>query len=257
MQRHSTLDIISNNLFKNIERLGTRDSLSYGQLSNDTILTLIQSNNTLPLSVNSLFSRHGLNLTSSLQILIELHVRWLTKKSNNFCIQLKKKLVGSFIYLSDLFPSSQQLSNIYDLCGEYFHTWFDKNDLMISLISYNLCKSDILFGQTTKEYNELYIHLIEQNYKLITKTHAYVSCLFLIESHEVDLNLYDILLSLLKDDNLTQKMISISLETLLIVGQYGKNDIWRLYECSITIYTLLQQPNENTNSLNNEYVNEE
>ncbi|CAF3263472.1 unnamed protein product [Rotaria sp. Silwood2] len=237
--RHSTLDTISNNLFTNIERLGTRDLLSYGQLSYDTILTSIQSNNTLPLSVNSLFdrllSRHGLNLTSSLQILIELYIRWLTKNSNNFCIQLKKKLVGSFIYLSDLFPSSQQLSNLYDLCDEYFHTWFDKDDLMISLISYSLCKSDILFGQATKEYNELYIHLIERNYKLITKTHAYASCLFLLESHEVDLNLYDILLSLIKDDNLTQKIISISLERLLIVGQYGKNDIWRLYECSITI----------------------
>ncbi|CAF2849593.1 unnamed protein product [Rotaria sp. Silwood2] len=237
--RHSTLDTISNNLFTNIERLGTRDLLSYEQLSYDTILTSIQSNNTLPLSVNSLFdrllSRHGLNLTSSLQILIELYIRWLTKNSNNFCIQLKKKLVGSFIYLSDLFPSSQQLSNLYDLCDEYFHTWFDKDDLMISLISYSLCKSDILFGQATKEYNELYIHLIERNYKLITKTHAYASCLFLLESHEVDLNLYDILLSLIKDDNLTQKIISISLERLLIVGQYDKNDIWRLYECSITI----------------------
>ncbi|CAF5101054.1 unnamed protein product [Rotaria sp. Silwood1] len=63
---------------------------------------------------------------------------------------------------------------------------------------------------------------------------------------------------------------------LLIVGQYPKNDIWRKYERSITIirqlssfnidylvliltriYTLLQLPNENTNSLNNEHVNKE
>jgi len=51
---------------------------------------------------------------------------------------------------------------------------------MISLISYNLCKSGILLGQTTKEYNQLYIHLIERNYKLITITHAYASCLFLL-----------------------------------------------------------------------------
>ncbi|CAF3903308.1 unnamed protein product, partial [Rotaria sp. Silwood1] len=77
-------------------------------------------------------------------------------------------------------------------------------------------------------------------------------------------------------DNLTQKIISINLERLLIVGQYPKNDIWRLYERSITIirqlssfnidclvliltriYTLLQLPNENTNSLNNEHVNKE
>ncbi|CAF5148267.1 unnamed protein product, partial [Rotaria sp. Silwood1] len=40
-------------------------------------------------------------------------------------------------------------------------------------------------------------------------------------------------------------------------GQYPKNDIWRLYEILARIYTLLQLPNENTNSLNNEHVNEE
>ncbi|CAF1432458.1 unnamed protein product [Rotaria sp. Silwood1] len=138
MQTRPTLDTSSNNLFTNIERLGTRDLLSYGQLSNDTILTSIQSNNTLPLSINSLFDR-----------LFFHH--------------------GSIIYLSDLFTSSQHLSNLYD---EYFCTWFDEDDLIISLISYNLCKSSILLEHTTKEYNELYIHLIERNYKLITKTHA-------------------------------------------------------------------------------------
>ncbi|CAF1445230.1 unnamed protein product [Rotaria sp. Silwood1] len=53
---------------------------------------------------------------------------------------------------------------------------------MITLISYNLCKSSILLGQTTKEYNELYLRLIERNYKLITKTHAYASCLFMNSS---------------------------------------------------------------------------
>ncbi|CAF5051600.1 unnamed protein product [Rotaria sp. Silwood1] len=37
MQTCSTLDTSSNNLFTNIERLGTRDLLSYGQLSYDTI----------------------------------------------------------------------------------------------------------------------------------------------------------------------------------------------------------------------------
>ncbi|CAF1327780.1 unnamed protein product [Rotaria sp. Silwood1] len=146
-------DTSSNNLFTNIERLSTRDLLSYGQLSYDTILTSIQS---------------------------------------------------SFIYLSDLFPSSQHLSNLYD---EYFCTWFDEDDLIISLISYNLCKSSILLEQRTKEYNELYLRLIEHNFKL-TKIHAYTLCLFLLEN-----------------DNLTQKIISISLEKLLIVGQYPKNDI--------------------------------
>ncbi|CAF1439421.1 unnamed protein product [Rotaria sp. Silwood1] len=111
-------DTSSNNLFTNIERLGTRDLLSYGQFSYDIILTSIQ------------------------------------------------------------------------------------NDLMTSLISYNLCKSSILLEQRTKEYNELYLRLIERNYKLITKIHAYASCLFLLEN-----------------DNLTQKIISISLEKLLIVEQ--------------------------------------
>ncbi|CAF1335124.1 unnamed protein product [Rotaria sp. Silwood1] len=142
MQTRSTLDTSPNNLFTNIGRLGTRDLLSYGQFSYDTILTSIQ------------------------------------------------------------------------------------NDLMISLISYNLCKSSILLEPRTKEYNDLYINLIERNYKLITKTHTYASYLFLLESHEVDLNLYDILLLLIKDDDLTQEIISISLEKLLIVGQYPKNDIW-------------------------------
>ncbi|CAF4157610.1 unnamed protein product, partial [Rotaria sordida] len=52
MQTRSTLDTSSSNLFKNIERSGTRDLVSYGQLSYDTILTSIQSNNTLPLPVN-------------------------------------------------------------------------------------------------------------------------------------------------------------------------------------------------------------
>ncbi|CAF4100835.1 unnamed protein product, partial [Rotaria sp. Silwood1] len=94
----------------------------------------------------------------------------------------------SLIYLSDLFTSSQHLSNLYD---EYFCTWFDEDDLTIFLISYNLCKSGILLGQTTKEYNELYLRLIEHDFKL-TKIHAYASCLFLLESHEVDSNSYDI-----------------------------------------------------------------
>ncbi|CAF1318201.1 unnamed protein product, partial [Rotaria sordida] len=332
MQTRSTLETNSSDLFINLERLGSRDLLSYGQLSYDTILTSIQSNNTLPLPPNSLFdrlfSRHGLDLTSSLQILIELYVRWLTTNSNNLCLQLKYELIRSFIYLSDLFTSSQQLSSLYDLCDDYIRTWFDEDDLMISLISYGLCKSGILLGQTTKEYNELYIRLIERNFKLITKTHAYASCLFLLESREDDLNKflipiliqeltndiqnnslrynldirligfilanlfyliennllnsYDILLSLFKDDildindNLTQKIISIGLERLLMLGQYPKNDIWRLYKRSITIlrqsswlnidhlvlilariYTLLQRTNENTNQSNNEHTNEE
>ncbi|CAF4975016.1 unnamed protein product [Rotaria sp. Silwood1] len=47
------------------------------------------------------------------------------------------------------------------------------------------------------------------------------------------------------------------LERLLIIGQYPKNDVWRLYEIRARIYTLLQRPNENTNSLKNEHVNEE
>ncbi|CAF1320799.1 unnamed protein product [Rotaria sp. Silwood1] len=42
MQTRSILDTSSSNLFTNIERLGRRDLLSYGQLSYDTILTSIQ-----------------------------------------------------------------------------------------------------------------------------------------------------------------------------------------------------------------------
>jgi huntingtin len=198
---------------------------------------------------------------------------------------------------------------------------------MISLISYGLCKSGILLGQTNKESNELYIRLIERNFKFLIKTHAYASCLFLLESHEDDLNkslitiltqelnndiqnnnlkinldirlngfilanlfyliengytnFYEILPLLFKDDildindNLTQQIISIGLERLLLLGQYPKNDIWRLYKRSITtlrqstwlnidhlvlilarIYTSLQTKNENP-LLNNEHINDE
>ncbi|CAF4950689.1 unnamed protein product, partial [Rotaria sp. Silwood1] len=81
----------------------------------------------------------------------------------------------------------------------------------------------ILLGQTTTEYNELYIRLIEHNFKL-TKIHAYASCLFLLESDEADL-------------------YSLSIDYLVLI--------------LARIYTLLQQSNENTNSLNNEHVNEE
>ncbi|CAF3906303.1 unnamed protein product [Rotaria sp. Silwood1] len=77
-------------------------------------------------------------------------------------------------------------------------------------------------------------------------------------------------------DRARRVVLGTLLERLLIVGQYPKNDIWRKYERSITIirqlssfnidylvliltriYTLLQLPNENTNSLNNEHVNKE
>jgi huntingtin len=275
-----------------------------------------------------LFSHHGLDLTSSLQILIELYVRWLTNNSNNLCLQLKYELIRSFIYLSDLFTSSQQLTNLYDLCDEYLRTWFDEDDLMVSLISYGLCKSGILLGQTTKDSNEFYIRLIERSFKFLSKTNAYASCLFLLESHEDELNKslipmliqelnneitnnnfkinldirlngsilanlfyliennhqnsYEILALLFKDDTLdmndylTQHIISIGLERLLLLGQYPKNDIWRLYKRSMTalrqstwlnidnlvlilarIYTLLQGTSENSNLLNNDNINEE
>jgi len=263
-----------------------------------------------------------------LRILIEIYVRWLTNNSNNLCLQLKYELIRSFIYLSDLFTSPQQLTSLYDLCDEYYRTWIDEDDLMISLISYGLCKAGILLGQTTKDSNEFYVRLIERNLKFLTKTNAYASCLFLLESHEDDLNKnlipiliqelnndiqnnnfktnldirlnglilanlfyliengqtnsYEILSLLFKDDtldindNLTQQIISIGLERLLLLGQYPKNDIWRLYKRSIQtlrqstwlnldhlvlilarIYTLLQTTNENPNALNNETTHEE
>ncbi|CAF1265402.1 unnamed protein product [Rotaria sp. Silwood1] len=52
MQTRSILDKSLNNFFQNIERLGTRDLLSYAQLSYDTILISIQNNTKLPLTVN-------------------------------------------------------------------------------------------------------------------------------------------------------------------------------------------------------------
>ncbi|CAF5138268.1 unnamed protein product, partial [Rotaria sp. Silwood1] len=73
----------------------------------------------------------------------------------------------------------------------------------------------------------------------------YVSDLFTSSQHLS--NLYD----------LCNESFRKCLERLLIVGQYPKNDIWHSYEIRARIYTLLQLPNENTNSLNNEHVNEE
>ncbi|CAF3853578.1 unnamed protein product, partial [Rotaria sp. Silwood1] len=121
MQTRSILDKSLNNFFLNIERLGTRDLLSYAQLSYDTILISIQSNTKLPLTVN-----------------IHLYIL---------------RIYFHQLYLYDLF-----------------------DELIILLISYNLCKSGILLQQTTKQYNQLYIRLIEYNYKL-TNIHAYTSCL--------------------------------------------------------------------------------
>jgi hypothetical protein len=243
-------------------------------------------------------------------------------------LQLKYELLRSFIYLSDLFTSSQQLTSLYDLCDEYHRTWIDEDDLMISLISYGLCKSGILLGQTNKDSVEFYLRLIERNFKFLSKTSAYASCLFLLESHEDDLNkslvallnqeltndiqngtfktnldvrlnsmnlanlfyliengqsnTYDTLALLFKDelldanDNLTQGIISIGLERLLLLGQYPKNDIWRLYKRSIVtlrqstwlnadhlvlilarIYTFLATSMENSGASTNESAHEE
>ena len=61
MQTRSTL-------FKNFERLSTHDLLSYGQLSYDTILTSIQSNNTFPLSVNVKYSSEHYEISVKLTL---------------------------------------------------------------------------------------------------------------------------------------------------------------------------------------------
>ena len=56
IQTRSRLQTNTDNLFTNIERLGSFDSLSYGQLSYDTILTFIESNHPLSLPADvSLF----------------------------------------------------------------------------------------------------------------------------------------------------------------------------------------------------------
>ncbi|CAF3378921.1 unnamed protein product [Rotaria sp. Silwood2] len=138
-----------------------------------------------------LFSPHGLDLTSFLQILIEFYVRWLTANPNSLCLQLTSK-------------------------------------------------SCILLEQTTKESNELYQRLIERYLKYLTKTNAYVLCIrlngfilpnvfYLIENNYT--NSYEILSLLFKhdtldiNDNLTQQIISIGLERLLLLSQYRKNHI--------------------------------
>lgn len=275
-----------------------------------------------------LFSQYGLALNSSLQILIELYVRWLTTDVNGLCLQLRYELIRSFIYLSDLFTSAQQLTNLSQFCEEYLRKWPEEDDLITSLISYGLCKSGILLGQLNKESNELYQRSIERNFKFLSKNNAYASCSFLLESHEDDLNklltntilqeltndlqnnpfknnldirlnglilanlfyliengnvnALDLLPSLFKEeivdnqDHLTQQMISIGLERLLLLGLYPKNDIWRLYKRSIgtlrqstwlnldhfililaRIYTLLPNSNETSTLMNNDNPTEE
>ena len=275
-----------------------------------------------------LFSRDGLDLTSALQFLIELYANWLTNHSNNSCLQIKYELIRSFIYLSDLFTSSQQLSTLYELFNEYLRTWIDDDDILMPFINYGLCKSSILLGQNTKESYEFYLRLIERSFKFINKTTAYATCLFLLENHEDDFNkslintltqelnndiqnncfkinldirlngfilsnlfyliennytnLYDMFSLLFKDDlfdindHLTQQIISVGYERLLILGQYPKNDIWRLYKRSITllrqstclninhlililarIYSLLSKTNENYLMSNNDHTNDE
>ena len=300
----STIGVRSKRIFTNLERLVTNDFLSYGQLSYDIILTSIQSNNTSPLPANSLFgrlSRHDLDINSPLQILIEIYVNWLTTNRNPLCLQLKFELIRSFIYLSDLFTSLEQLTNLYKQCNEHFRTWFEEDDLFMSLVSYGLCKSGILLEPMNKESNEIYSRLIERSWKYLSQTSGYSSCLFLLESHVDDINkiLVTNLIQELKtdiqtkinplkfnldirvnglilanlfyliennlvnpneflplffdeecfdtNDYLTQDMISIGLERLLLLGQYPKGDIWKLYKRSIT--SLRQSTGLNLNQL--------
>lgn len=124
---------------------------------------------------------------SSLQILIEIYTRWLKSNPNTICLQLKYEIFRSFIYLSDLFTSTQQFTILHELCDEYLNLWIDEDDLMISLITYGFCKCGLILGNMKKEHNELYIRLIERNLKFVTKTSAYACAMFLLESHEEDL----------------------------------------------------------------------
>lgn len=66
IQTRARLEISSDEIFTNIERLGTRDQLFYGQLSYDTILASIQSNNASPLPVNVSFYPESIGTISSL-----------------------------------------------------------------------------------------------------------------------------------------------------------------------------------------------
>lgn len=255
-------------------------------------------------------------------------MRWLTTNPNSVCLQLKYELIRSFVYLSDLFTSTQQLTNLYEICDDYLRSWPDEDDLMITLISHGLCKSGILLGHTNKEANELYQRLIERNFKFVSKTTAYASCLFLLESNEEDVtkslmtflhqeltsdisnsnlktnldirlnglvlsNLFfliennqqsslDMLTTMIKDDSfdgsdhLTAHMVSLGLERVLLLGQYPKNEVWRLYKRSITIlrqslwfdsdhlalifarlYTSLKATNENASAANAGQLNDE
>ena len=228
-----------------------------------------------------------------------------------------------------MFTSNQQLSDLYDLCDDYVRNWFDEDDLLMPLITYGFCKSGILLGQFNKDVNELYLRLIERNFKYVSKTNAYACCLLFFESNEEDLckSISNIFISeiqneistnsfkinldiringlllanifyylenfsthsnveqfalIFKDeifennDVLSQHLISRAFERLLLLNQYPKNDLWRLYKRSKSIlrqsiwsntdhlilifahvYTALALSNENSPQTNVEQGNEE
>lgn len=103
---------------------------------------------------------------------------------------------------------------------------------------------------------------------------------YLIENGNT--NALDLVIMLCKEeffdhqDHLTQQMLSIGLERLLLLGQYPKNEIWRLYKRSINIlrqstwlnldhfililariYTLISNTNETSMLTNNDNPTDE
>ncbi|CAF0772812.1 unnamed protein product [Didymodactylos carnosus] len=191
----------SSPLFVNVERIGSHDHLSYEQFSLDSITKLLispTSPSTSSDSIDRLFSRNGLDLNSSLQILLEIYMRWMRTDnvsllSSDTCLQLRFEIIRSFVQLSDLFTSVQQLSNLFDLCDELIkpNIWVDEDELVMMYVCYGLCKSGALLGQTLKDTNELYIRLIERCFKsFYTRSTAYASALILLQTHEDDLYKY-------------------------------------------------------------------
>ncbi|CAF3198018.1 unnamed protein product [Rotaria sp. Silwood2] len=163
------------------------------------------SDNILIELVAELYQRTKQSSTLSYEALLLLRPLPLLLVHIGLLDRLMNKMVHLYIYLIYFHQSY-----LYDLCDDYFCTWFNKNDLIISLISYNLCKSDMLLGQTTKEYNQLYIYLIERNYKLIKEE--------IIDSSSIISSSDNILIELVTElYQRTKQSSTLSYEALLLL----------------------------------------
>ena len=181
----------------------------------------------------------------------------MNKESNEFYLRLIER---NFKFLNK--------TTAYASCLFFLESHEDElNKTLIPLITQEL-------------NNDLQNNALKNNLDIRLNGFLLANLFYLIENGHT--NSYEILTLLFKDDlidlndHLTQQIVSTGLERLLLLGQYPKNDIWRLYQRSITtlrqstwlnidhliiilarIYTLLQTTNEKSQISNHENIQEE